>query len=267
MRTSWLLPLLLLLSGPPACTRQPARLEGPHGASQAPPRAEGSPAKAQASPGEDDYAQTRRAMVERTIQARGVQDPRVLAAMEKVPRHLFVPPTYRDTAYADSALPIAHGQTISQPLVVAMMTELARIRPGDRVLEVGTGSGYQAAVLAECGAEVYTVEIVPELAEQAGALLERLGYRQVHVRAGDGYRGWPEHAPFQAIVVTAAPPKVPPPLLEQLAPGGRLVLPEGVNVQDLTMYERTDKGFEVTRHGEVLFVPMTGEAQEETSGP
>lgn len=202
------------------------------------------------------------------LRAGGIKDERVLAAMGRTPRHRFVPADLRAVAYADTPLPLGLGQTISQPTVVAMMTELARVEPGDRVLEVGTGSGYQAAVLAECGAEVYSVEILPELGERARELLQELGYRTVHVRIEDGYRGWPEYAPFQAIVVTAAPPKVPPTLLEQLAPGGRLVVPEGEHVQTLTVYRRTETGdFEVSRHAGVRFVPMTGEAEGDGSPP
>ena len=195
-------------------------------------------------------------MVEQTIRARGIEDQAVLAAMEAVPRHLFVRPDDAPLAYSDRALPLGLGQTISQPYVVALMTELARVRPGDRVLEVGTGSGYQAAVLAECGAEVYSIERLEPLSRRASEVLESLGYR-VHLRVGDGALGWPERAPFRAIVVTAAPARVPPALLEQLELGGRLVVPEGEReVQMLRVYERTEKGFRVTEHGEVLFVPL-----------
>ncbi len=195
-------------------------------------------------------------MVDATIRARGIRDPQVLRAMETVPRQLFVRPEDALEAFSDRALPLGLGQTISQPYVVALMTELARISPGDRVLEVGTGSGYQAAVLAECGAEVFSVERLPELAEKARQRLAELGL-VVHLRVGDGARGWPEHAPYQAILVTAAPSRVPPELLEQLDLGGRLVVPEGGREgQVLRVYRRTEEGFEVSEHGAVVFVPL-----------
>lgn len=201
-------------------------------------------------------------MVERQIVARGVSDTAVLAAMRKVPRHEFMPPAARALAYADHPVPIGSGQTISQPYIVALMTELAGVGPGQRVLEVGTGSGYQAAVLAEVGAEVFTIEIVPELAERAARDLARLGYRDVHVRAGDGYAGWPEHAPFDAVVVTAAPEQIPPPLLEQLRIGGRIVIPVGRSYQELKVGTRTKSGLSMRTVLPVRFVPMTGRAQE-----
>lgn len=196
-------------------------------------------------------------MVDETIRARGIEDPQVLRAMETVPRHRFVRRQDASEAYADRALPLALGQTVSQPFVVALMTELARIQPGDRVLEVGTGSGYQAAVLAEIGAEVYSIERLEPLAQHAAELLDELGY-QVHLRVGDGAQGWPEHAPYRAILVTAAPEHVPEALLDQLDLGGRLVIPEGSRVsrQILRVYERTPRGLEVTEHGDVQFVPL-----------
>jgi len=195
-------------------------------------------------------------MVDATIRARGIRDPQVLRAMETVPRQLFVRPEDASEAFSDRALPLGLGQTISQPYVVALMTELARLSPGDRVLEVGTGSGYQAAILAECGAEVYSIERLPELAEKARQRLAELGL-VVHLRVGDGARGWPEHAPYRAILVTAAPSHVPPELLEQLDLGGRLVVPEGGREgQVLRVYRRTEEGFEVYDHGAVLFVPL-----------
>ena len=200
-------------------------------------------------------------MVQTQIAARGIRDERVLAAMRRVPRHLFVDPADVAEAYDDHPLPIGHDQTISQPYIVAIMSELARVRPGARVLEVGTGSGYQAAVLAEMGATVWTIEIVEPLASSARDRLRRLGYRNVTVRAGDGYRGWPEHAPFDAIVVTAAPPEIPQPLKDQLAVGGRLVVPVGEGVQDLVVLTRTADGFDRETVEAVRFVPMTGEAQ------
>ena len=183
-----------------------------------------TPSPSPAWPSEEEeakYAQLRERMVIETIRARGITDERVLEAMRTVPRHLFVPEEEREYAYGDFPLPIGFGQTISQPYIVALMTELLELKPGDKVLEIGTGSGYQAAVLASIpGVEVYTIEIIPELAQSAKERLERLGYR-VHCKQGDGYYGWPEHAPYDAIIVTAAPDHVPPPLLDQLAEGGR----------------------------------------------
>lgn len=201
-------------------------------------------------------------MVEEQIEGLGISDPRVLAAMRKVPRHEFVPPEWRAHAYEDRPLPIGAGQTISQPYVVAVMTEQVRLDPKSRVLEVGTGSGYQAAVLAEIASEVFTIEIIEELADRAKNVLKRLGYESVRVRHGDGYRGWPSEAPFDAIVVTAGAPEVPPPLLEQLAEGGHLVMPVGRWMQELRVYTRTAEGIEVTSVLPVRFVPLTGEARE-----
>ncbi len=207
-------------------------------------------------------------MVRETIEARGVRDPRVLRAMRAVPRHLFVPPTHRGRAYADAPVPIGEGQTASQPYIVALMTELAEIGPGGKALEVGTGSGYQAAVLAEMGARVFTIEILESLAARAGETLRRLGYDSVRIRVGDGYRGWPEEAPFDAILVTAAAPKIPEPLLHQLAPGGRLVAPVGgPEGQELVVVVRTAGGFERRRVIPVRFVPMTGRIRGEARPP
>ena len=203
-------------------------------------------------------APARARMVEEQIAARGVADPAVLRAMGAVPRHEFVPAGVRDEAYADRPLPIGHRQTISQPYIVALMTELAAVKPGDRVLEIGTGSGYQAAILAELGAEVYSIEIVEPLARRASETLRRLGYGRVHVRHGDGTRGWPDAAPFVAIVATAAPAEVPPALLAQLAPGGRLVIPVGTDEQELRLLVRTASGIETRRVVPVRFVPMVG---------
>jgi protein-L-isoaspartate(D-aspartate) O-methyltransferase len=200
-------------------------------------------------------------MVSEQIEARGVHDSRVLAAMRAVPRHRFVPEAQQRYAYADSPLPIEDDQTISQPYIVALMTELAQVKPGDRVLEVGTGSGYQAAVLAQMGARVYSIEIVEGLARSARKRLAELGYA-VEVRHGDGYAGWPEHAPFDAILITAAPPAIPKPLEQQLAPNGRLVAPVGDGEQDLVVLTRTERGFERRSVIPVRFVPMTGKAQD-----
>jgi len=202
-------------------------------------------------------------MVARQIEGRGVRDARTLAALRKVPRHLFVPAALAGDAYADHALPIGHDQTISQPYVVAFMTEALGLRGGETVLEVGTGSGYQAAVLAEIAARVYTIEIVVPLAEEARERLARLGYRNVEVRAGDGYRGWPDKAPFDAVIVTAAAPRIPEPLKQQLKDGGRLVIPVGDWYQELVVLTKRGDGLERRSIFPVRFVPMTGEAQKE----
>lgn len=206
---------------------------------------------------EEALAAKRRQMVDQQIRARGVRDPRVLAAMEAVPRHRFVLPDDEHTAYADSPIAIGHGQTISQPYIVAYMTEALNLPPDARVLEIGTGSGYQAAVLAELVKDVYTIEIVTPLAERAARLLRDLGYDNVHVRDGDGYKGWPEEAPFQAIIVTAAPDHVPDALVEQVAIGGRLVIPVGEIEQDLFVYVRTEAGLREEARIPVRFVPLT----------
>jgi len=198
-------------------------------------------------------------MVDRQIRQRGVRDARILDAMSTVPRHLFVPPDRRSEAYADHPLPIGFGQTISQPYIVARMCSLLDLQPEDRVLEIGTGSAYHAAVLSRLVREVYTVEIVEPLAERARAVLERLGYDNVRIRVGDGYRGWAEAAPFDAIVLTAAPPKIPQPLLDQLAVGGKLVAPVAGRLVTIT---RTEQGLLTEKGDPVRFVPMTGEAQE-----
>lgn len=200
-------------------------------------------------------------MVADQLAARDVDDPAVLAAMRAVPRHAFVPAPQDVAAYADRPLPIGHRQTISQPYIVAIMTQLAELESGDRVLEIGTGSGYQAAVLAEIVDEVYTIEIVAPLAERARATLDALGYDNVRARTGDGYRGWPEAAPFDAILVTAAPPEIPAPLKEQLAVGARLVIPVGDDWQELRVVTRREDGFAEATVFPVRFVPMTGEAQ------
>jgi protein-L-isoaspartate(D-aspartate) O-methyltransferase len=215
---------------------------------------------AQRAQSPDTDPRARRAeMVERQIRGRGVTDPRVLDAMRTVPRERFVPAALAARAYDDSPLPIGQGQTISQPYIVAYMTEALGVARDHRVLEIGTGSGYQAAVLGELAGEVYTIEIVPELARGAAAMLEALGYANVRVREGDGYAGWPEHAPFDRILVTAAPEEIPRPLVDQLAPGGRLVLPVGEQgrTQWMTIVEKTPDGIAERRTIPVQFVPFT----------
>lgn len=201
-------------------------------------------------------------MVEDQLVSRGFTDEAVLDAMRRVPRHRFVPEPWRSRAYTDGPLPIGHQQTISQPYIVALMTHLARPMCKSRVLDVGTGSGYQAAVLAELANHVYSLEINETLANSARELLGDLGYTNIDVRCGDGYGGWPEQAPFDAILVAAAPDHVPQPLVDQLAVGGRLILPVGKHAQTLTVIERREDG-SITRRGvaPVAFVPMTGQAE------
>jgi protein-L-isoaspartate(D-aspartate) O-methyltransferase len=206
-----------------------------------------------------DFKTLRWQMVESQIRGRGVREERVLSALTKVERHRFVPPEYRSDAYADHPLPIGQGQTISQPYIVALMTALLELKGMEKVLEVGTGSGYQAAILAELAKEVYTVEIVPALAESARIRLLDLGYRNIRVKAGDGYQGWPEVAPFDGIMVTAAPNQVPEPLLRQLKEGGRMVIPVGTSFQKLKKIVKRGGKIEITDVLPVRFVPMTGE--------
>ena len=215
-------------------------------------------------PSSADTVEQLEKMVEQQIEARGVSDPATLAAMRAVPRHEFLPLRLREEAYGDYPLPIGHGQTISQPYIVAFMTEAIRPRPGEKILEIGAGSGYQAAILAQMGAEVYTIEIVEPLAEMARQTLERLGYKNAHVRHGDGYRGWPEHAPFDAIVVTCAPDKIPPDLVAQLRDGGRMIIPVGGGMeQELVLLRKQGDKVEKQSVLPVRFVPMTGEAERE----
>jgi protein-L-isoaspartate(D-aspartate) O-methyltransferase len=210
-----------------------------------------------------DSERLREAMVREQIEARGVRDPRVLAALRAVPRERFVPRGEQERAYDDGPLPIGHGQTISQPYIVAIMTELLRPEPGDRVLEIGTGSGYQAAVLAKVVGRVYSIEIVPELAARARGVLAELGIANVEVFVGDGYRGLPGQAPFDGIILTAAPREVPKPLLDQLAVGGRLVAPVGGFDQELRVLERTAEGITTETLFPVRFVPLVrGDADE-----
>lgn len=218
-------------------------------------------AATQQPPDEAQFTEQRRRMVEQTIVARGVKNPDVIAAMLAVPRHRFVPDDYLDFAYNDHPLPIGYGQTISQPYIVAWMTELAELKPGERVLEIGTGSGYQAAILAELGyLEVYSIEIIPELAESAAQRLSALGY-DVQVRQGDGYYGWEEAAPFDAIIVTAAPDHLPAPLAQQLKEGGRIIIPIGPPGSYQTLWKFVKQNGELTAYelGGVAFVPFTGE--------
>lgn len=211
---------------------------------------------------EQRLAGLRERMVERQVADRGLRDPRVLEALRSVRRHRFAPELDPERAYEDRPHPIGQGQTISQPYIVALMSDLAEIDPPCKVLEVGTGSGYQAAVLAEMGCEVFSIEIIEALANKAKRLLEQEGFGdRVHVRAGDGYRGWPEAAPFDAILVTAAAPRVPEPLLEQLAVGARLVIPVGEPWQTLEVHRRTETGYDSRIEASVRFVPMTGEVR------
>ena len=209
----------------------------------------------------EDYASVREEMVVTQIEARGVSNPVVLNAMRSVPRHEFVLEQYVDRAYIDQPLPINHGQTISQPYIVALMSELLEIEVGEKVLEIGTGSGYQAAVLVEMGAEVYTVEIIPELAQEARQRFDKLGYTQINSMTADGYFGWLEHAPFNAIIVTAAPDHLPQPLANQLAESGRLIIPIGPvgDFQTLWLFEKTNGELQATNMGGVRFVPLTGD--------
>jgi len=203
-----------------------------------------------------DFGPERRLMTDSQIRARGVRDPLVLAAMATVPRHLFVPESLRVHAYADEPLPIGDGQTISQPYIVAYMTEALGLRGGEKVLEIGTGSGYQTAVLAEIAGEVWTIEIVEPLAERARRILEGLGYPNIHFRVGDGSEGWPDEAPFDAVMVTAAAPVMPRKLEAQLAVGGRMIIPVGTDLQELFLVRRTKKGIEKERLLAVRFVPL-----------
>ena len=217
---------------------------------------------------EDLYLQAQTDLVDE-IKAMGVADPDVLGVMASVPRHKFVPTEYLDQAYANHPLPIGYGQTISQPYIVAWMTELLELQPGEKVLEIGTGSGYQAAVLAALGdVDIYTIEIVPELAESAAARLQELGYANIHTRQGDGYYGWEEYAPFDAIIVTAAPDHLPAPLVDQLTEDGRLVIPLGPPGWVQSLWKFVQEGGELKGYnlGGVSFVPFTGPGVEENTG-
>ena len=217
----------------------------------------------QQTPTAVEFATHRQRMVEQQLKSRGIKDERVLVAMAKVPREEFVPADVRPSAYEDGPLPIGYDQTISQPYVVAFMTEQLRPTRSDRVLEIGSGSGYQAAILGELVAEVYTIEIVEPLAKSAEATLQRLGYNNVHIKVGDGYKGWPEEAPFDAIIVTCAPEKVPQPLVDQLKDGGRMVIPVGERfAQQLYLLEKKNGQLKESVTLPVRFVPMLREGQK-----
>ncbi|MEA3368822.1 MAG: protein-L-isoaspartate(D-aspartate) O-methyltransferase [Candidatus Ratteibacteria bacterium] len=206
-----------------------------------------------------DFNNRREEMVSSQIEARGIKNRALLKAMRRVKRHLFVPPQYRHLAYMDKPLPIGESQTISQPYIVALMTDLLRLKGDERVLEIGTGSGYQAAILAELTKEVYSIEIVEPLAKRAEKLLKELGYENIKVKCGDGYLGWEEYAPFEAIIITCAPPDIPQPLIEQLAEGGRMVVPLGVHWQELKLVEKLNGRIKTKSIIPVRFVPMTGQ--------
>ncbi len=205
-----------------------------------------------------------RKMMVAVLRQHGVRDERVIEAMGKVRRHVYIPEATRGRAdpYGDHPCPIGYGQTISQPFIVAYMTQRMELKPGERVLEIGTGSGYQAAVLAELGAQVYSIEIIPQLAAHARSVLEAEGYAQVKVKAGDGYKGWPEHAPFDAIIVTCAPNEIPEALVGQLKDGGRMILPVGTGIQQLVILEKSGSGFREIPDMYVRFVPMVREKSE-----
>jgi len=254
-------------------SERPQRVTGPVGAAAAAPRAglrKVWPRRAMAAAflaasfagcRAPSYEQARSSMVEQQLRARGVKDERILAAMATVPREQFIPAGLRQRAYDDAPVSIGYGQTISQPYMVAAMTELLRLRKGDKVLEIGTGSGYHAAVLAELTPQVFSIEIIPGLAERARRTLDRLGYKAVQTMTGDGYKGWKEHAPFDAVIVTCAPDHVPAPLVEQLKVGGRMVVPVGSpkGIQTLYLLEKTSQGLKRKSVMDVVFVPMVRE--------
>lgn len=263
-----------------APTIRPLKPSGGGGPSASAQRSEQKERSKEAA-GNTDFAALRMKMVDEQLRRRDnldalvfgtigkkreITDTRVLDAMGKVPRHLFVPRDLMKLAYGDHPLPIGRGQTISQPYIVALMTQAVAVRPNARCLDIGTGSGYQAAVLAELACEVYSIEIVPELAESARLRLTDMGYKNVSVRAGDGYRGWPDKQPFDCIIVAAAPDHLPQPLVDQLAPGGRLVVPVGNFAQELLVVEKqVDGSIRQSRIESVRFVPMTGEAKTRKS--
>jgi len=208
------------------------------------------------------YQTMRENMVKEQIIKRGIKDERVIEAMRKVGRHEFVPKEYKHLAYSDQPLPIGYEQTISSPFIVALMTELLSLKGDEKILEIGTGSGYQAAILSELTKEVFTIEILKPLATPAKNRLERLGYENIQVRCGDGYKGWPEYAPFDGIIVTCAPEHIPKPLVEQLNIGGRMVIPVGEYLQELVLITKTEEGIKKRSVAPVIFVPMTGEAEQ-----
>lgn len=262
--------ILTFATGATSCS-QPDQEEIPRDG-EPEPSASGPEAKSRTEPSRNGkpedrekgvWAMKRKKMVQSQIEARGVHQRTVLDALMKVERHQFVPESQRSQSYADYPLPIGENQTISQPYIVALMTELLDPEKDDKILEIGTGSGYQAAILGEIVGEVYTIEIVESLGLRAKALLEELGYENIHVRIGDGYRGWPEEAPFDGIIVTAAPGHIPQPLVDQLVVGGRLVIPVGRHYsQQLQVLEKTPDGLKTRDNIAVRFVPMTGEAME-----
>jgi len=255
-----LMPLLFLtIASSGGCQSEEGGADGGT-RSEAGPASPGGEATGKDAMEDPSFAQARERMVREQIEARGVTNETVLEAMRAVPRHLLVPPRLRHRAYEDRPLPIGHDQTISQPYIVAFMTEILDPQPGDRVLEIGTGSGYQAAVLAEIVEAVYSIEIVEPLAEQAARDLASIGYPNLHLRTGDGYLGWPEEAPFDAIIVTCAPEAVPQPLVEQLKEGGRMIIPVGGETQELYLLEKRDGAVEERAVLPVRFVPMTGRA-------
>ena len=221
-----------------------------------------SPSELQVEQNNNFFSEQRKKMVTEQIKERGITTKTVLEAMSKVPRHYFVPPHLAHLAYTDSPLPINYGQTISQPYIVAYMTELAEVKPEDKVLEIGTGSGYQAAVLAELTQEVYSIEIIPELAQKARQTLEKLDYDNIHLKIGDGYKGWPEHSPYQRILVTAAPEKIPPALIDQLATNGKMIIPVGKYYQHIVIVTKTNNGITKQKTIPVLFVPMIPDNSE-----
>jgi protein-L-isoaspartate(D-aspartate) O-methyltransferase len=212
----------------------------------------------------DIYSEKRRQMVNDQLISRGISDSNIIEAMLVVPRHRFVAQNLINHSYKDCPLPIGMGQTISQPYIVAYMTELLNLKKGDKVLEIGTGSGYQAAILAELGCEVYSIEIVEDLASRAQDILQNLGYKNIHFKKGDGYMGWKEHSPYDAIIVTAAPPEIPEPLTQQIKEGGKMVIPVGDYFQELILLKKTRDGLKEKKVTPVSFVPMTGEAQKLT---
>ncbi len=255
-RRSWLYTVIVALAASPGCQQGESPMQPPADRGDSPSPQEARDEQATST---DRYAQLREQMVNQQIAARGIRNPLVLGALRRVPRHEFVPPEWRDSAYGDWALPIGEGQTISQPYIVAFMTEAIDPSPEDRVLDVGTGSGYQAAVLAEIVREVYTIEINPVLAARARQTLTRLGYKNIYFKVGDGWKGWPEMAPFDGIIVAAAASEIPPALIEQLAPGGRLVMPVGDGLlQHLVMVTKNADGSTERKIvlPDVRFVPL-----------